>query len=167
MKRTVSLMAGIVGCIALTSDAGTAMQNDVDRIEVEALELQDLRISIDRLGLIEEKTQEIWQKLRSDERRGETGQPGALNYALRRTLWDLNALREDLCRDRFMVEKSCVPPYVPSWALESPKVIPSARELQKRESDLEDQIVPLWDAACERLRKIVTTDDSMYFCSIE
>ena len=59
------------------------------------------------------------------------------------------------------------PPYVPKWIYETPKDAPSPQELQKRQEELADQVIPLWDAACERLQKIIAYDDSREHCSIE
>jgi hypothetical protein len=162
MRAFVTVAALTLSCAAMSGDAV-----DQEEVDTGALEVADLGIDIGRLGLINEKTEEIWKKLRSDEYHGETREAVAMDSALRRTVWQLNELREELCLDRFMVEKSCGAPYVPKWALESSKVIPSMAELQKREDDLSDRIVSLWDAACDRLRKVITASDTMYYCSIE
>jgi hypothetical protein len=168
MKFWVAVSALVLMGTAMSCDVPALAEGGLESdIDVERLEIADIGIAIGRLSVMNEKTQEIWQKLRNDEHRDEYSDAAAKNYALRRTVWELNALREDLCHDRFMVEKSCGPPYVPKWAYESAKVIPSAAELQERQQDLEEKVVWLWDAACERLGKIITTSDIMYYCSIE
>jgi hypothetical protein len=153
MKSFVTVAALILSCAAMSGD-----DTDADG--------SDLRIDIGRLGIINDKTREIWQKLRSDEHPGRPANPVAMNAWLRSTVWQFNELREDMCNDRFMVESSCGPPYVPTGALNSARVVPSAAELRRREAELADQVVPLWDAACDRLRRVIA-DEAMGYCSIE
>ena len=60
-------------------------------------------------------------KLRSDGSRRDLNDSAWVNSELRRTVWEFNLLREELCRDRFMVEQTCGRPYVPKWAYEASK----------------------------------------------
>jgi len=57
----------------------------------------------------------IWQKLRPDESIVERHDLREMNHNLRRTVWEYNQLREDLCDNRFAVEQSCGAPFVPKW----------------------------------------------------
>jgi hypothetical protein len=127
----------------------------------------DLRIDIGRLGVINQHTEEIWLKMRADDSRHDADDPVQLDAALRMTVWQFNLLRENLCSDRFLVEKSCGPAYVPRWMFESRDVPPSRKELEARYAELEDRIVPFWDAACDRLKKVISENDSMEYCSVE
>ena len=126
-----------------------------------------LRFDIGRLDVINARTQEIWQKMRSDDTRREYEDPVTMNSNLRRTVWEFNQLREALCHDRFMVEQSCGDPYVPKWVYESSMRTPSLDELQARQQELADRVVPFWDAACARLEKVVAHNDYMPYCSVE
>lgn len=144
--------------------SGIAVSGDAPAPDDEAYVSE---IDIGRLSVINQRTQEIWLKLRSDVRSDKVDDPGEMSSTLRYTVWDYNALREQLCSDRFMVEKSCGPPYVPKWMFESPRRIPSMKELAARQGELSERIEPLWDAACERLKKVVSEDDAREFCSIE
>jgi hypothetical protein len=145
--------------------SGIAVRGDAAVVDPEGD--TSLGIDIERLGVVNERTQSIWLKLRSEGSRRNLNDSAWLNSELRRTVWELNELREDLCRERFMVEKSCGPPYVPKWVYESLKDEPSANALRARQEDLADHVMPLWDAACKRLEKLISNEDWMPYCSIE
>jgi hypothetical protein len=151
-----------VGALTLAGAlvSGAAVTQDPD-------DLRTLRIDIGRLGVINEKTQQIWLKMRSDKPDQDMGAPVQLSSNLRNTVWAYNEMREELCNDKFVVEKSCGPPYVPQWVYETSKRVPSAKELQARQGELEQRVITLWDAACERLRKVIPSDDSQEYCSVE
>lgn len=145
--------------------SGVAVSDDT--IDEERLARSDLRIDIGRLSTIQERTDEIWLKMRSDEYHGPRESAAELNSQLRWNVWYYNELRESLCFQRFIVEKSCGPPYVPKWVFETQNDAPSTKELQARYEDVSDHIVPFWEAACERLEKVISHDDWMPYCSIE
>jgi hypothetical protein len=126
-----------------------------------------LGIDIGRLDVINDHTREIWLKLRSDQTKQPGDDPARLGSSLRRLVWSFNDLRDSLCNDRFMVEVSCGPPYLPKWIREPGNVVPTPRQLRERQSELEEQVVPLWDAACARLEKVIAADDAMQYCSVE
>jgi hypothetical protein len=160
MKLRVALAA-----LALT---GAAVSGDsADKSDVEAIENSDVRIDIGRLGVINERTSEIWSKLRSDEPRAGRHDLRAMNSTLRRTVWEYNLLREDFCYDRFMVEKSCGAPFLPRWAVDMRSDAKTLEELQARQQDLAGHVEAPWEAACERLQKVISHDDSRQYCSIE
>jgi hypothetical protein len=158
MKLFVTLTALVL--------AGAAVSGDAD-VESDTAELMDSDIGIDigRLGVLNERTSTIWQKMRSDETSTDRRDLRDMNYNLRRTVWEYNLLREDLCNDRFVVEQSCGAPFVPKWVYQ--KNATTWQELRAREGDLNVRIYALWDAACERLEKVISHDDWMPYCSIE
>ena len=158
MRLLVTVAALAVASAAVSGDA--AAESDTD-----AIATSDTRISIGRLGVINEHTLEIWRKLRSDEARGERHDLKEMNHNLRRTVWEYNQLREDLCEDRFAIEQSCGTPFVPKWV--DQKDATTLEELEAREGDLELRVVALWDAACKRLEKVISWEDSRPYCSIE
>jgi len=163
MKLLMTLATLVLAGVATSGDAdlGATTAPDVDDAG------RDLDIDIGRLDVINAHTEEIWLKMRSDDSRRDAEDPVQLNASLRRTVWQFNLLRDELCGERFLVEKSCGPAYVPKWMFESPGVPPSRKELEARYAELEDRIVPLWDAACDRLKKVVSDGDSMEYCSVE
>jgi len=152
-----------LGLLAMVSGAVSKDAVETD----DGREVTDVRISIDRLAIMNERTQTIWQKMRAEVQRSSYDDPVVMNSALRGAVWEFNQLRENLCGDRFMVDKTCGAPFLPAWVYESPKAVPSLQELDRREGELEALIVPLWDAACERLRKVIPYEDSQEYCSIE
>lgn len=157
MKWLVAVAALALASVALSGDAIEESDDDVN----------SLGIDIGRLGAINDRTQEIWMKLRSDAPRNRSDDAARLSSTLRGIVWSYNDLRETLCSDRFMVEKSCGPPFIPKWAVNTREAVPSLTQLRAREAELEDQIVSFWDAACERLKKVTTADDAMGYCSVE
>jgi len=157
MKWIAMVAALGLACVAVSGDA-------IDESDEDA---NSLGIDIGRLGVINDHTQQIWLKLRSDVREQRRDDRAQMSSNLRRLVWNYNDLREGLCNDRFMVEKSCGPPFVPKWALETREAVPSLKLLRERQAELEDQIVAYWDAACERLKKVVAEDDAMGYCSVE
>jgi len=40
-------------------------------------------------------------------------------------------------------------------------------ELEAREGDLDARVIALWEAACKRLEKVISWEDSRPYCSIE
>jgi hypothetical protein len=157
MKWAVTVVA-----LGLASAAVSA-----DSIETAEDEVDGLGIDVGRLDVINDRTREIWLKLRSDQTKPRGDDPAELSSSLRRIVWSFNDLRDSLCNDRFMVEKSCGPPYLPKWIREPGNVVPTPRQLRERQSQLEDQVVPLWDAVCARLKKVIGADDAMQYCSVE
>jgi hypothetical protein len=144
--------------------AGTAISGDTATVEPD--DIDTTRIDIGRLGVINDHTREIWLKMRPDRASHVLDDPVQLNSSLRQIVWDYNALREELCNDRFLVERSCGAPYVPKWVYEAQKDVPTAKVLSARQEELADRIIPLWDAVCERLRKVMG-DDIQRYCSVE
>ena len=160
MKMFVTVTALVLTGAAVSGDAAVNVESD-------AIEDSDIDISIGRLGVINERTGDIWRKLRSDDSSTDRHNLRVMNYELRSTVWEYNQLREDLCNDRFMVEQSCGAPYVPKWVFESRPDATTLKELEARQEDLADHVVPLWDAACKRLEKVISNEDWMPYCSIE
>jgi len=107
----------------------------------------------------------IWQKLRPDESIVERHDLREMNHNLRRTVWEYNQLREDLCENRFAVEQSCGAPFVPKWVYQ--KNATTLAEQEAREGDLDARVIALWEAACKRLEKVISWEDSRPYCSIE
>lgn len=157
MKWIAMVAALGLACVAVSGDAIEESDEDANSLDID----------IGRLGVINDHTQQIWLKLRSDVRGKRPDDRVQMSSNLRRLVWSYNDLREVLCNDRFMVEKSCGPPYVPGWALETREAVPSLKQLRARQADLEDQVVPFWDAACDRLKKVIAADDALEYCSVE
>ena len=155
MKLFVALLAPALMSAALADEP------------IDEIDPGTLRIDIGRLGVINAKSQEIWQKMRSDVDRANYDDPAMMSSNLRQTVWEYNEVREILCQDRFLVAQSCGEPYVPKWMFESSRTIPSLEELQSRQSEVAERVVSLWDAACERLKKVIDDRDSMPYCSVE
>ena len=160
MKLSVALAALVLTGAAASGDSA-------DNSDEEAIGNSDVRIDIGRLGVINARTSEIWSKLRSDEPRAGHDDVRAMNSTLRRTVWEYNLLREDFCQDRFMVETSCGAPFLPKWVVDVRNDAKTLEELQTRQQDLSGHVEALWDAACERLQKVISYDDSRQYCSIE
>lgn len=157
MKLFVTSMLLPLLCgVALSGDA----VEDADDVHMTG-------IDIGRLGVINDKTQEIWLRMRSDEARFRIDDPVQLSSSLRQIVWQYNQLREDLCDDRFMVEQTCGAPYLPAWIHEKHGDTPSSKELRARQAELEGRVIPLWDATCERLRKVIPGDNVQEYCSVE
>jgi hypothetical protein len=152
--------------IAALALAGSAVSSDVpEESDADLISTSDTRINIGRLGYINEQTLAIWRKLRSDESTAARYDLREMNHNLRRTVWEYNQLREDLCENRFAVEQSCGAPYVPKWVFQ--KDATTLDELDAREGDLDIRVVALWDAACKRLEKVISWEDSRPYCSVE
>jgi hypothetical protein len=161
MKMFVTLSAMVLAGAAVSGDAAP-----VNAVAKDILD-SDVDIAIGRLEAINEHTAEIWQKMREDAAAESRHDLRRLNSALRRTVWEYNRLREDLCADRFIVEESCGQPYLPGWVHDSKKMATTLKELEARQDDLAGQVVKLWDAACARLEKATSYEDSRPYCSIE
>jgi hypothetical protein len=160
MKFWVVLAALLMTGGAMSGDAPAGDD------EAEDIETSDTRINIGRLGIINDLTAEVWRKMRAE---GSQGSPDMrqLNSSLRRTVWEYNQLREELCLDRFIVEQSCGAPFLPKWAVDPRKNAKTLQELDAREAELDVHVVALWDAACARLEKVIPLEDSRPYCSIE
>jgi hypothetical protein len=161
MRWFATVTALMLAAAAMSGDAAPPETN------AEDIDTSDTRIGIGRLDVINDFTAQIWQKMRAGNSGGSHYTLRQLNSSLRSSVWEYNRLREELCNDRFIVEQSCGAPFLPKWALDPKRNAMTLDELDTREADLEVHVVALWDAACARLEKVISWDDSRPYCSIE
>jgi hypothetical protein len=133
----------------------------------EQIELNEMELGAGITYRASEQLEDIWKVLQPDYRRDGPMTAARLNSILRMGVWRLNGMRETLCSQRFMVEMTCVPPYVPKWAFESREESPSAKELDARTLELSSQVEPMFKEACARLMGKVSHEVYLGHCSLE
>jgi hypothetical protein len=157
----------VVVFVALLAAGDDGYARETEPTEEQMERYNTLSIDIGRLGVINDSIVEAWKKRRADENQKSRYDPAELSSWLRAEVWHYNGLRESLCNDRYLVNASCGKPYLPAWIRESSVNTPSDRVLEQRQGELSDQIVRLWDAVCDDLKKRVPEEDAREFCSIE
>jgi len=132
----------------------------------ERLDPFDLNIEIGRYGAMLDQVEEHTREVGSAE--PAVTDPNELSRRLRETVWEYNLERSRLCAKSLYTELTCGPPYAPVWLSEPDAAAPSLEDLQTRSTAVGDEVMRLWNAACEDARaREENEQERVYVCAME